>query len=81
MGGCQAITLKARQGLIMPANMIHMVETKGVSVAYGVNFIFKNHLRLAADTFKTERVLKTKLTECYPSFSFLALTHIVSRVQ
>ena len=81
MGGCQAITLKARQGLIMPANMIHMVETTGVSVAYGVNFIFKNHLRLAADTFKTERVQKTKFTECYPSFSFLALTHIVSRVQ
>ena len=81
MGGCQAITLKVRQGLIMPANMIHMVETTGVSVAYGVNFIFKNHLRLAADTFKTERVQKTKFTECYPSFSFLALTHIVSRVQ
>ena len=81
MGGCQAITLKARQGLIMPANMIHMVETTGVSVAYGVNFIFKNHLRLAADTFKTEGVQKTKFTECYPSFSFLALAHIVSRVQ
>ena len=80
MGECQAITLKARQGLIMPANMIHMVETTGVSVAYGVNFIFKNHIRLAADTFKTERVQKTKFTECYPSFSFLALTHFVSRV-
>ena len=31
MGGCQAITLKARQGLIMPANMIHMVETAFLS--------------------------------------------------
>ena len=34
-GGCQKITLKAREAVCMPVGMIHAVETTGFSVALG----------------------------------------------
>ena len=38
-GGCQKNVLTERQALVMPAGMIHMVETHSESVALGVNLI------------------------------------------
>ena len=38
-GGCQKIVLTEPKALVMPAGMIHMVETRSQSVALGVNFI------------------------------------------
>ena len=39
--GCQKVVLTERQVLVMPAGMIHMVETLSRSVAMGVNFIHR----------------------------------------
>ena len=42
-GGCQKIVLTERHVLVMPAGMIHMVETHSESVALGANFIHRGH--------------------------------------
>ena len=50
-GECQQVVLTERQALVMPAGMMHMVETHSESVALGVNFINRGHLLTAARGF------------------------------
>ena len=54
-GGCQKTVLTGRQGLVMPAGMIHMVETHSESLALGVNFIHREHLLRAARIFRQKQ--------------------------
>ena len=44
VGGCQKVVLTERQALVMPAAIIHLVETHSESVALGVDFIHRAHL-------------------------------------
>ena len=50
-GGCQKVVLTEHQALVIPAGMIHMVETHSESVALGVNFIHRGHLLTTARAF------------------------------
>ena len=50
-GGCQKMVMTERQALVMPAGMIHLVETLSKSVALGVNFIHREHLLTTARVF------------------------------
>lgn len=34
-GGCQRVEVREGQAVVMPAGMIHAVETRGISVAFG----------------------------------------------
>ena len=54
-GGCQKVVLTERQVLVMPAGLIHRVETLSKLVALGVNFIHHEHLLTAARVFRHER--------------------------
>ena len=54
-GGCQKVVLTDRQSLLMPAGMIHMIETRSESVPLGVNFIHHGHLLTASRAFRLER--------------------------
>ena len=51
-GGCQKVVLTERQALVMPARMLHMVETHSESVVLGVNFIHCGHLLTAGRVFR-----------------------------
>jgi len=77
-GGCQKLCVYDGQVLLMPANVIHMVETTGTSVAYGMNFIHRSHFVSAALSYATERQKRQHYGECYPYFPVLAITHIVA---
>ena len=73
-GGRQKVVLTVRQALVMPADMIHMVETHSESVALGVNFIHRGHLMTAADDLskRNERKDEEPFSSCYPAFPMLA---------
>ena len=73
-GGCQKVTLVAGSAVVMPAGMIHMVATHGLSVALGMNFIHIDQLALAANAFAKERMEKEELDRCYPDVPVLILT-------
>ena len=76
-GGCQKVVLTERQALVIPAGMIHMVETHSDSVTLGVNFIHRGHLLTAARAFRPERKDKEHFSSCYPSFPMLALNELM----
>ena len=78
MGGCTKVILFEGQALILPAKMIHAVETFGMSVALGVNFIHRLHVKKAAEEFSEERYRHDHYDECYPHFPRLLFTHIAS---
>ena len=67
-GGDQKVVLTERQVLLMPAGLIHMVETLSKPVALGVNFIHREHLLTAARVF---------FSSCYPDFQMLALNEFM----
>ena len=75
--GCQKFALTERQALVMPAGMIHMVETHSESVALGVNFIHRGHLLTAARGFRHERKDEEPFSSCYPAFPMLALNEVM----
>lgn len=60
----------------MAANTIHMVETVGVSVALGMNFIHVDRLDIAAEHFERERRDDDDWNKCYPEFSMQAITYM-----
>ena len=64
MVGCTKVTLFEGQALILPAKMIHAVETFGMSVALGVNFIHRLHVEKAAEEFSEERFRNDPYDEC-----------------
>ena len=76
-GGCQKVVLTERQALVIPAGMIHMVETHSESVALGVNFIHCGHLLTAARWFRNERKDEEPFSSCYPAFLMLALIELM----
>ena len=76
-GGCQKVVLAERQALVIPAGMIHMVETHSESVALGVNFNHRGHLLTAARGFRRERKDEEPFSSCYPAFPMLALNEIM----
>ena len=78
MGGCAKVTLFEGQALILPAKMIHAVETFGMSVALGVKFIHRLHVKKAAEEFPEERYRHDPYDQCYPHFPRLLFTHIAS---
>jgi hypothetical protein len=74
-GGCQKVVLVEGSAIIMPANMIHMVETHGTSVALGINFLHVEHLADAARHFQRERHDDEEFDKCFPNFPLLSLTY------
>ena len=62
-GGCQKIVLTEPQALVMPAGMIHMVETRSQSVALGVNFIQHGQL-LRARVFRYDQKDESPFSSC-----------------
>ena len=76
-GGCQKVVLTEREALVMPAGMIHMVETHSESVALCVNFIHRGHLLKAARAFRHERKDQEHFSSCYPAFAMLALNELM----
>ena len=49
-----------------------------MSVALGVNFIHRLHVKKAAEEFSEERYRHDPYDECYPLFPRLLFTHIAS---
>ena len=78
MDGYTKVTLFEGQALILPAKMIHAVETFGMSFTLGVNFIHSMHVKKAAEEFSGERYRHDPYDECYPHFPRLLFTHIAS---
>ena len=76
-GGFQKVVLTERHALVMPAGMIHMVETHSESLAPGVNFIFGEHLLTAATGFRHERKDEEPFSSCYPAFLLYALNELM----
>ena len=76
-GGCQKVVLTERQALVMPGDMIHMVETHSESVALGVNFIHRGQLLTAARGFRHERKDEKPFSSCYPAFPMSALNELM----
>ena len=76
-GGCQKVVLTERQALVMPAGMIHMVETHSESVALVDNFIYCGHLLTAAGAFRHERKHEKPFSSCYPAFPMLTLNELM----
>ena len=77
VGGCRKVGLTERQALVMPAGMIHMVETHSESVALGVNFTHRGHLLMAASAFRHEHKNEEPFSSCYPAFPMLALNELM----
>jgi hypothetical protein len=77
-GGCQKVVVSEGQALMMPAHVIHMVETTGTSIAYGMNFIHRSHVGGAAEVYMGERAKKMQFEKCYPYFPVVAITHILA---
>ena len=75
-GGCQSVTLRAGQAVIMPAGFIHMVETQGHSIALGINFLHVRHLGLVASEYHRERQ-NEKRRERHNSVPQLLLAEII----
>ena len=75
--GCQKVVLTERQALVMPAGMIHMVETHSESVALGVDFIHRGHLLTAARAFRPEQKDEEPFSSWYPAFPMLALNELM----
>ena len=76
-GGSQKVVLTERQALVIPAGMMHMVETRSDSVALGVNFIHRGHLLTAARGFRHERKDDQPYSSCYPAFPMLPLNELM----
>ena len=76
-GGCQKVVLTERQALVIPAGMIHMVETHSEPVALCVNFIHRGHLLTNARAFRHERKDEEPFSSCYPAFPMLALNELM----
>ena len=76
-GGCQKVVLMERHALVMPAGMIHMVETHSESVALGVNFIHRGHLLTATRAFRHEWKDDENFSRCYPAFPMLTLNELM----
>ena len=76
-GGCQKFVLTERLVLVMPAAMIHMVETHSESVALRVSFIHRGHLLTAARGFRHERKGEAHFSSCYPTLPMLALNELM----
>ena len=49
-----------------------------MSVALGVNFIHRLHVKKAAEEFSEERYRHDPYDQCYPHFPRLLFTHIAS---
>ena len=79
-GGCLQVVLTECQAPVMPAGMIHMVETHSEPVALGVNFIHRGHLLTAAKAFRHERKKEEPLSSCYPAFPMFALNELIVHV-
>lgn len=77
-GGCKKVVLREGSTLLMPANVIHMVETTGTSISYGINFIHRSHLIPAAKAYAKERENGEKYAECFPYFPLAAVTHMLA---
>jgi hypothetical protein len=67
------VTLSEGEALIIPANVIYLVETVGESIALGVNFITLSHLGPAIDAYQQERLFGQQRNECFPRFDILGL--------
>ena len=76
-GGCQKVVLTERQFLVMPAGMIHRVETHSESVALGDNFIHRGHLLTAARAFRHEQKEEEHFNSFYPTFPMLARNELM----
>ena len=72
-GRCQKIVITERQILVIPAAMIHMVETHSESVARGVSSIHRGNRLTAARVFRHKRKDEKPFSSCYPAFPMLAL--------
>jgi hypothetical protein len=75
-GVVKKVILQAGEALLMPANMIHMVQTIYLSVAIGINFIHKDLLSLATDVFIEERTEKLRYNKCLNCFPVLFIFHL-----
>ena len=75
--GCQKVVLTERQAVVMPAGMIHMVETHSESVALSVNLIHRGHLLTATKVLWHERKDEKPFSSCYPAFPILAMNELM----
>ena len=75
-GGCQKVVLTDHQALVMPAGMIHMVQTYSESVNLGINSIHIGHLATAARVFRQEWKDEEPFSSCYPAFPMLVLNEL-----
>lgn len=69
-GGCLRVHLKAGDCLAMPARYLHMVLTKGDTVAFGTNFLAFGHLPLVLDELSKE-FTQVSETERFPGLEDL----------
>ena len=76
-GWCKKVVLTERHAVVLPAGLIHMVETHSESVALGVNFNHRGHLLTAARIFRHERKDEEPFSSCYPAFPMLALNELM----
>ena len=78
--GCQKAVLTEHQALLMPAGMIHMVETHSESVALEVNFIHRGYLPTATRVFRHEQKKEESFSSCYPAFPMLSLNELMVKI-
>ncbi len=77
-GGCQKVTVTQGEALFMPANMIHMVATTGLSIALGTNFLHEDHLHQACAAYEMEREEDFPEDSCYPSIPAVVIAYILT---
>ena len=70
---CVKVTVCAGEMLVMPANIIHLVQTVGECVVFGANFVTLNHLTAASYAYHTERLFNVSPGECFPRFDVLVV--------
>jgi hypothetical protein len=66
------------EAICVPANMIHVVETIGLSIVFAFNYIHVDTLLSAADVYKQERQENLDYDHCYPNYLYLSLAYLHS---
>jgi hypothetical protein len=70
-GGCVSVDVKTGMGLVIPANVFHLVETVVDTAAFGCNFVDGAHLPVAVDAVREEQDLG--LDGTFPRFDVLGV--------
>lgn len=80
-GRCVSLDVTAGMALVMPANVIHLVETVVDSVAFGCNFIDEAHLPDAIDAVREEMIQPIPDTMMpFKLLGILFIRHLMSGV-